>query len=156
MFGVFRLRRVRSRRQANPQGEKLRYAICLYAVLLSGCAHQLADSEGGPAQLSVSQLAHENQLSLLKLSIGLKKADVVGIMGTKSASTRDGDVANPFRSETFQDTAGNQYEVLYYVTERNRRFQPLRLGQTTPIVLQDGAVVGWGAEAIARARGRTR
>ena len=82
----------------------------------------------------------------------MKKAEVVKMMGRDSAHTRDGLIANPYRIETFQDKQGTQIEVLYYVTERNRRFQPLRLSNATPLVFRNGVLVGWGPEALRAAR----
>ena len=124
--------------------KKLGVAL-LVSLLLLGCA-------GG----SLSELAHENQSSIIKLTVGMTRATVIDLMGTKSASTNDGLVANPFRSETFQDKAGAQFEVLYYVTERNRRFQPLRLSQTTPLILKNGVLIGWGADSLRQARSGDR
>ena len=119
-------------------------------VLASGCASETEVIE----PRSLPELAHENQSNIATLSVGMAKAEVLKIMGRKSAQTRDGPIANPFKSETFQDKAGVQYEVLYYVTERNRRFQPLRLGNTTPIVLKDSVLLGWGYQTLSRVRTR--
>lgn len=114
------------------------------AQLVVACASDIPD------------LAHENQSNLVKLSVGMSKPAVVELMGAKSAYTPDGTVSNPFSVETFQDKAGVNYEVLYYVTERNRRFQPLRLRQTTPLVFRNGVLTGWGTESLKRARDQGR
>ena len=128
-----------------------RSAIVIASLLLApGCASETELIE----PRSLPELAHENQSNIATLSVGMPKAQVLKIMGRKSAQTRDGPIANPFRSETFQDRTGVQYEVLYYVTERNRRFQPLRLGNATPLVLQDSVLIGWGYQALSRVRTR--
>lgn len=120
--------------------KKLGIAL-LMSLFLLGCA-------SGP----LSDLAHENQSSIIKLTVGMTRAAVIDLMGTKSAPTPDGLVANPFRSETFQDTTGARYEVLYYATERNRRFQPLRLSQTTPLILKNDVLIGWGTQSLRQAK----
>lgn len=116
------------------------FAAFLFILVLAGCA-------GG-----LSSLAYENQTNINRLTAGMTKAAVMEVMGTKTAKTRDGIVANPFRSEIFQDKSGTQYEVLYYVTEKNRAYQPLKVGQTTPLVFKNGVLVGWGNESLRRAK----
>lgn len=120
-------------------------AFVLAHVLL-GCA------SAPPGAISLAQLANENQTTINKLTVGIAKPAVIELMGVKTAATPDGLVANPFRSETFQDKAGAQYEILYYVTETNRRFQPLRLSQTTPLVLKNGVLIGWGTQSLRQAK----
>jgi hypothetical protein len=121
--------------------------IFLFAQVLLGCA-----SRFGGDTVTLVQLAHENQSNVNKLAVGMSKSAVIDLMGTKTARTGDGLVSNPFRSETFQDKAGAQYEILYYVTEKNRAFQPLRIAQTTPLILESGVLIGWGTESLRRAK----
>ena len=118
---------------------KLGVALAV-SLLLLGCA-------GG----SLSELAHENQTNIAKLKVGMTRAAVVEHMGTKSASTHDGQIANPFRTESFQGRSGARYEVLYYVTER-RRFRPVHLELTTPLVLRNGVLTGWGMAMLQQAK----
>ena len=121
-----------------------RSALILACFALEGCAPNLAE------------LGYENQSNLARLSVGMSKPDVLKIMGQAVARSKDGPVANPYRQETFQDKSGAQYEVLYYVTERNRRFQPLRVKNATPVVLKNGVVSGWGEQALSDARAARR
>jgi hypothetical protein len=121
--------------------------VFLLAQVLIGCASRYDGNT-----VSLVQLAHENQTNVNKLTVGMSKSAVVDLMGTKTAKTGDGLVSNPFRSETFQDKAGTRYEVLYYTTEKNRSFQPLRLAQTTPLILKNDALIGWGTESLRRAK----
>jgi hypothetical protein len=130
----------------------MRHAILVVCLALAaGCAS--TDGADDPrVEKALTELAHDNQANLVNLNVGMKKTEVIKIMGRNSAHTRDGKIANPFKIETFQDKQGRTYEVLYYVTERNRRFQPLRLGNTTPLVFREGALVGWGPDALRSAR----
>ena len=131
----------------------MRYALVVTGLALAAaCASNDEIEDPAPVDKGLAELAHENQTNLVHLNVGMKKAEVVRIMGRNTAQTRDGKIANPYRIETFQDRSGTQVEVLYYVTERNRRFQPLRLANTTPLVFRDGALVGWGQDALRSAR----
>jgi len=117
-------------------------SILAAAALLAfaGCATSLPD------------LAGENQANLVRLSPGMTKNQVVWIMGTTKAETRNGPVANPFKIDNFQDKGGSQYEVLYYVTQRNRRGHPVSVADATPLVLKDGVLIGWGPQTLSKAR----
>jgi len=83
------------------------------------------------------------------MSLGIDKDQVLKIMGNSSAQTNDGIVNNPWSVEAFADGSG-QYEVLYYVTSPNLPFRPVRKNLTTPVVLKDKRVVGWGESALDR------
>ena len=111
------------------------------AVLLTACAT-------GANEVALGQLAKENQASIGQLAIGADRQQTLALMGTKTAKTRDGQVTNPFRTEAFKDAAGARYEVHYYVVAPNRKFQPLKQGQMTPLVFKNDALIGWGDEAL--------
>jgi len=83
----------------------------------------------------------------------MRKEEVVALMGTDTAGTRDGIVNNPWTSEAFADKDGARYEVLYYVTSKNLPFTPVRKSLTTPVVLKDNKVIGWGKDALDRIPG---
>jgi len=116
------------------------------AVLLSACAT-------GSNEVSLAQLAKENQANVGQLAIGADRAQTMALMGTKTAKTRDGVVTNPFRSEAFKDAKGARYEIHYYVVAPNRKFQSLKLTQTTPVIFKNDALIGWGDEALQQAKG---
>ncbi|MGH7788937.1 MAG: DUF3192 domain-containing protein [Candidatus Binatia bacterium] len=101
-------------------------------------------------QGSLAELASSNQGRLNSLSLGMTREQVLTHMGAGTAATRDGIVNNPWTVEAFTNGRGVQYEVLYYVTRKNPPFTPVRKSLTTPIVLQDGRVIGWGTEALNR------
>jgi len=93
------------------------------------------------------------QAKLMRMSPGMRKEEVVALMGTDTAGTRDGIVNNPWTSEAFADKDGARYEVLYYVTSKNLPFTPVRKSLTTPVVLKDNKVIGWGKDALDRIPG---
>jgi Protein of unknown function (DUF3192) len=115
----------------------------------------LAGAFGAPSaaeRLSLEDLASTNQASLVELSPGMSKADVLSIMGDHTAKTRDGIVNNPWIVETSVADDGTLYEALYYVIRKNQPFTPVRKSLTTAIVLKDGKVIGWGEGAFERYR----
>ncbi|ARN21212.1 hypothetical protein A4W93_15645 [Piscinibacter gummiphilus] len=117
----------------------------LLAALLTACAT-------GANEVSLAQLAKENQANVGQLAIGADRAQTMALMGTKTAKTRDGLVTNPFRTEAFKDAKGARYEIHYYVVAPNRKFQTLKQGQMTPLVFKNDTLVGWGDEALQQAK----
>ena len=106
---------------------------------------------GEGERVSLRDLAASNQSKLIRMSIGMTKDEVLTLMGTNTAKTRDGVVNNPWTSESFTDKNGVQTEVWYYVTRKNQPFTPVRRSLTTPVVFKDSKVVGWGNDALSRA-----
>ncbi len=112
------------------------FVSLLVPLLFLGCAND-----------DIYDLIHKNQLSLQKLKIGMTKAEAMDTMGTRSADTRRGAIANPIRTETFADKSGTQHEVLHYVTQRSRNYR-----ETMPLVFRNGVLVGWGLNALTQAQ----
>ena len=124
-----------------------RCVLGLMVLMVASCA-----TRSGPrAQISLAELASLNQAKLAHVSIGMRKEELVILMGSNTAETRDGIVNNPWTAEGFATDSGARYEVLYYVTRPNPPFTPVRKSLTTPIVLKDDKVVGWGEDALKRA-----
>jgi hypothetical protein len=120
--------------------------LCYLAVLMfSGCGEQKA-----------VDIRAENAANLAKVNIGMTKAEVLQIMGDKTAKVNIGintvSVTNPYRSEIKQ-VNGHTYEVLYYYTHHDQRDWPLKGlkildRELTPIVFENGKVIGWGSEFL--------
>ena len=125
-----------------------RWLSCL--LLVVSCS---ARSHSSGEHLSLKELASSNQAKLTQISAGMAKAEVIALMGTQTATTKDGVVNNPWTVESFADRDGVQYEVLYYVTRKNQPFTPVRKSLATPVVLKDNKVVGWGKDALDRLQG---
>jgi hypothetical protein len=53
-------------------------------------------------------------------------------------------VTNPYRNETVRSAAGTSVEVLYYYTDVKHADGSITDDELTPIVLEEGRVVGWG------------
>ncbi|MFO1429284.1 MAG: DUF3192 domain-containing protein [Candidatus Competibacteraceae bacterium] len=115
-------------------------------VLLLSCA-----SMQGQEYVSLAELVAANQAGLAKLKVGLTEDSVMAAMGTEVVKTPEGIVNNPWARESFTDKDDAEYDVLYYLTTENQAFTPIRKALTTPVVLKNGLVVGWGDAALQRA-----
>lgn len=98
--------------------------------------------------LKLGTLVAHNRSGLEKLSVGMSKDEVVKIMGTDNAETRDGLVPNPWTTETVKGRDGGQYEVLYYLTRKNPPMMKLAKYLTTPVIFRGGKLVGWTFETL--------
>ena len=88
-----------------------------------------------------------NSANMSKLTVGMTKAQVIGVMGDNSSKVPDGVLTNPYKVEALQNGA-DTYEVLYFLTRVHPPFTPILDNQATPVVLKDGVVVGWGRAAL--------
>lgn len=101
--------------------------------------------------VSFKTLISRNLVNLNKLSIGMTKTEVLELMGSFAAETKDSLVPNPYKVEPFS-LEKDQYEVLYYLTKKYPPFTPIKLSQATPVVLKNGRVVGWGTGALQKVK----
>ena len=100
-------------------------------------------SAGGLETVEYGELLTRNTTGLTKLSLGMDKSQVLSTMGTFQSEIREGMVSNPYKSEMITKGA-DVYEILYYMTANSRMFQGLRDSESTPVVLKNGKVAGWG------------
>jgi Protein of unknown function (DUF3192) len=132
----------------------MRTLIAVVAVsMLFACSGAKSRKETSAVRaLTLAELAASNRAGLLKLSVGLSKQEVISLMGSKSATTHDGPVSNPWTVETFLAENGARYEGLYYIVRENQPFTPVRKSLATAIVFKNGRVIGWGEHAFERYR----
>jgi len=86
-----------------------------------------------------------NQRGLSKLQLRMSSQEVRSTMG-------EGEIINykrlylvdPWRSESFSLVDGEEVLILFYVTQPPRKYYSPQDNELTPIVLENGAVVGWG------------
>ena len=122
-------------------------ALVVLSLFVLGC-HEIRDQAngsqtGGTETVDYEVMLGRNRASLIKLSLGMDKAQVMNAMGTFQAKTNDGNVPNPAKSE--MSTKGSDtYEILYYMTENYPPFTRIKNSQATPVVLKNGKVSGWG------------
>jgi hypothetical protein len=133
----------------------------LGALSVPGCATL--------SQENTAQFRIDNQQHLRMLTPGMTKDVVLATMGIAPVSRclrSTGGIChefetidNPYRRSYF-DAGHKRYEVLYYYTDDQKRdlryyYQELKrqeseLGddQLTPVLLEDGKLVGWGKDVV--------
>lgn len=83
---------------------------------------------------------------LASVDAGMPKDSVLAIMGDGPLTAEFADtlrVTNGFRRSSYF-VNGNSYEVLYYREEPGNVTETVEQDRETPILLQDGKVLGWG------------
>ncbi len=60
-------------------------------------------------------------------------------MGNTQSKVRSGPINNPWKIEIHGDM-----EILHYITARHPPFMPIMANQATPIVIDEGTVIGVG------------
>jgi hypothetical protein len=118
--------------------------VALALLLLVAC---------GPTMMELMEQARmENRQKLIRLSIGMTKAEVLEVMGTRTMvlrSTADIEtevfrINNPYRVESAKDTLGQTYEILFYYTDLKKTDGIITDDELTPLVIKDGQLIGWG------------
>lgn len=91
-----------------------------------------------------------NKENLKKLSVGMEKSAALQVMGTEPSRGLFMWIDNPYRDETVTAKDGKRYEVLYYYTDMKQRDDKITDDELTPLIFQDGKLVGWGDSALQR------
>jgi hypothetical protein len=110
--------------------------IVLLSLILAGCSSLYLDTS--------DLLRDQNKENLKKLSAGQPKNLVMELMGTDPSKGVFMWIDNPYRTEVLVGKDGKTYEVLYYYTDMKARDDKITDDELTPVVLQDGKLVGWG------------
>jgi len=110
--------------------------IVLLSLILAGCSSLYLDTS--------DLLRDQNKENLKKLSAGQPKNLVMELMGTDPSKGVFMWIDNPYRTEVLVGKDGKTYEVLYYYTDMKTRDDKITDDELTPVVLQDGKLVGWG------------
>ncbi|HBG78127.1 MAG: DUF3192 domain-containing protein [Phycisphaerae bacterium] len=121
---------------------------CIAMMFLNGCVEDQKASE----------IRAENRQNITKINLGMTRAEVVQIMGDKTAEISFGKntitFTNPYKSEV-REVKGFTYEVLYYYTFHDQYDYPFKQfeildRELTPITFQDGKVIGLDSEFLAK------
>lgn len=110
--------------------------IVALVLVLSACSNIYLDT--------TDLLRTQNAENLKKLSVGMKKEVAVEIMGTEPSKGVFMWIDNPYRAATLTGKDGKNYEVLYYYTDLKQRDDKITDDELTPLVFQDGKLIGWG------------
>jgi hypothetical protein len=115
------------------------------------CILVIAVTASAGDQLSYKEFLARNLSNSAKLSLGMTKAEVTGVMGDFETETNDGPIYNPWSAEAFargEDT----FEVLFYLVRRHPPFTPILRSQAVSVVFKNGNLVAWGRNADAAFR----
>jgi hypothetical protein len=110
--------------------------IILLSLIVSGCSSIYLDTS--------DLLRDQNKENLKKLSAGQPKNLVMEIMGKDPSKGVFMWIDNPYRIEVLTGKDGKTYEVLYYYTDMKARDDKITDDELTPLVFQDGKLIGWG------------
>ena len=110
--------------------------IIMLLLMLAGCSNFYLDTS--------ELLRTQNAENIKKLSIGMRKDVVMELMGTEPSKGVFMWIDNPYRSETVTGQDGRTYEVLYYYSELKQRDDKITDDELTPLVFENGKLVGWG------------
>ena len=90
-----------------------------------------------------------NRKNLLKLSVGMEKAQALKVMGKARAGGGNGEptINSPYKSEILQGE-NKTFEVVYYYTDiKNTLYSTVvtvNNKELTPLVFDQGRLIGWG------------
>jgi hypothetical protein len=116
----------------------------VFSLLLSAVA---ATTVGDTSEIPYRDFLSQNNANIGRLALGMTKDQVITLMKSYTTAVRSGPLNNPYKTESFQRDSDN-YEVLYYLTRKHPPFRSIADSQATPVVLKNGAVVGWGQSAL--------
>ena len=102
--------------------------MLVIVIILAGCA------------ASDEYVRTKNRENLLRLSVGMKKFEVLQIMGTQTFDT----INNPYKVETPRGKEGQLYEVFFYHTDIKNNDGLITDAELTPIVFFENQLIGWG------------
>lgn len=104
-----------------------------------------------------ANLRARNRGRINQLSVGLVRDEVLALLGTEPQWVCLGGPAcillpmlyleratNPHRIERAETPDGTELEILFYQTETRKADGAIADNELTPIVLEDGRLVGWG------------
>jgi hypothetical protein len=95
-----------------------------------------------------------NRSNLLKIENGMSKTEVINAMGGIQtiqtytsrgwAGSKVNKISNPYSRDLKSDKDGNSIEILWYYTDVKERDDAINKDELTPIILEEGKVVGLG------------
>ncbi|MCX5711562.1 MAG: DUF3192 domain-containing protein [Candidatus Omnitrophica bacterium] len=119
---------------------KNKICLLLAALLIAGCA-----------TISLYNKLKPNRDNLKKISVGMTKDQVLGIMNSEPFVWNNMTIANPFRISMLQGSR-QMYEVVYYVTTVVTDDNIIDENELTPLVFANGKLVGWGWDYLGNIR----
>ena len=118
----------------------------------------VAYSQKLPLKPLHSELRSYNQSNLMKVSLGMKKSQVIELMGgIQSIQTyylfcgpfscvrrRHNVVNNPYGRDLRKGVSGKNIEIVWYYTDNKHESETIKKDELTPIVFENDEMVGLG------------
>ena len=102
--------------------------------------------------LKYANLIEANRGNVQKMRVGMSREEAVAMLGGSEVHKFGNvHVQNPWRSEGFRlKEEETTVEILYYLTEHQKRWNKARDDELTPVVLENEILVGWGWSYLRR------
>ena len=123
-----------------------------FVFLMGGCSSAEAPKEkieSKPLFIPYKTFLVNNRSNIQKIKLGMKRSEVINLMGTMGSKVGSGPLSTPTYKESYKYGA-DDFEVLFYLTQKYPTFRPIKKNQATPIILQNGFVTGVGWNKYAR------
>ena len=127
-----------------------RIAILVAFAALVACAR----AQQVPIVVEVGAVNREH---LLQLRPGMPRGEVLELMeidlteeyrlrnrGFDTFLDKDALIPNPYRRAQIRTDDGSEIELLFYYTGEHDHQEPVTDAELTPLVLEDGLLLGWG------------
>jgi len=112
-------------------------AAVVAALMLAGCGRRYYKQ--------YHHLVTANRVHTQSLRLGMDREQVAEVMTDGAfVSYKKIQVTNPYRSEGFALEDGTPVQVLFYLTQIQRKYGRPTDEELTPLVLEHGRLVGWG------------
>jgi len=92
---------------------------------------------------TLDSLRMDNRRNIKKITVGMTKQQVLDMMGYDYAEEGALRVNNPYSAETMWGE-NKTLDVYYYYTDIERADTAITSIELTPLVFEDGLLVGWG------------
>jgi len=105
----------------------LRLALFLVLPTFWGCATSGYDDR-------MDKVRTMNRQNINRLTMGMTKAQVLSVMGTKTYEAKFITINNPYRTETTRTTGGEPVIILFYYTDLKAGDYAITDDELTPLV----------------------
>jgi hypothetical protein len=119
-----------------------RLKLCVTAVVISGL---VLIACGRRYYGEYRRLVAANRVHTQSLELGMDQRQVAQVMADGAfVSYKKIQVTNPYRSEGFALDDGTSVQILFYLTQVQRRYGRPTNEELTPVVMENRKLVGWG------------
>ena len=107
-------------------------------------------------QADIEKIRLRNREGISRIDVGMSKTQVLETVGTKTDvlfGAKPPRLENPYRVEMSRTRDGRTIEIVYYYTNTVAGDKAIGDDELTPIVLEEGLVIGIGRPFLGELRG---